>query len=163
MNFENKKECKVCNISFVSKIKNKIYCSKKCKGKYSDKKRMYNENRIKSRKEIDLRYRNKNLEKRRESYKNWAKTDKGKKLRRLSASLRNKRVKKHTPPWIDQKEIYKIYEKCQKMNENANIYSVDHIWPLKGKDFCGLHVPWNLRIITIKENSSKGNKRPNEI
>ena len=55
-------------------------------------------------------------------------------------------------------EIQEIYKKCKQMNKMSIIYHVDHIIPLKGKNVCGLHVPWNLRIITKEENLKKSNK-----
>lgn len=34
---------------------------------------------------------------------------------------------------------------------------VDHIIPLAGENVCGLHVPWNLRIVPGRQNILKGN------
>ena len=35
---------------------------------------------------------------------------------------------------------------------------VDHIIALNRPDVCGLTVPWNLQVITKKQNDAKGNK-----
>lgn len=155
--------CLLCKAQFRNESKyfnRQKYCSKKCKNKASDIRRSKRENRINSRKKIDLKYRNKNLESRRLNYTKWSKTEKGKILRRVSASMRNKRIKLQTPRWADMNAIKEIYLKCKLMNLKENIYQVDHIYPLNGENSCGLHIAENLQIITARENFSKGNKMP---
>lgn len=157
------KICLSCQRLFFNESKyftRQKYCSKKCKQKETDKRRCKKENRIKNRRIIDLRYRNKNIIKRRNNYSIWSKTEKGKILRCASASARSKRVKKQTPIWANLEEIKKIYLLCKEMNlkKGKNTYQVDHIYPLNGENVSGLHVAENLRIITAKQNSSKGNK-----
>ncbi len=67
-----------------------------------------------------------------------------------------------TPKWLTKQnliEIQDIYFCCSEYNRLLEEqYHVDHIIPLQGEYICGLHVPWNLQILTAKENQNKGNK-----
>lgn len=66
-----------------------------------------------------------------------------------------------TPPWLtdEQKaEIKAIYAECRRLQEETGIaHNVDHIHPLQGETVCGLHVPWNLQVLTESENCAKHN------
>jgi hypothetical protein len=72
---------------------------------------------------------------------------------------RKRHVEMATPIWVDQDQIRPFYEEAQRMTKDTGItYHVDHIVPLRGKSVCGLHVPWNLRVIVGTENGTKANK-----
>lgn len=67
-----------------------------------------------------------------------------------------------TPPWLSVEHHAKIaefYHEAREMKKRTGIeHHVDHIIPLKNSLVCGLHVPWNLQILTEAENSRKRNK-----
>lgn len=71
-------------------------------------------------------------------------------------------IKQATPKWltkIDYIEIKDFYYQAQEMTRlSGEKFEVDHIVPLKGENVCGLHVPWNLQVITKTENLKKFNK-----
>jgi hypothetical protein len=67
-----------------------------------------------------------------------------------------------TPNWltaVNKAQIQEMYDiaKAREMQTSVE-YHVDHIIPINGKSVSGLHVPWNLQVITAKENLRKGNK-----
>lgn len=67
-----------------------------------------------------------------------------------------------TPPWLTKEHKEQIkdkYRKAQALQDFTGIpHDVDHIIPLQGEFVSGLHVPWNLRVVTASENRSKHNK-----
>lgn len=67
-----------------------------------------------------------------------------------------------TPPWLTKehfKQMHEIYALAKIKEEfTGEKHHVDHIEPLRGKDRCGLHVPWNLQVLTAEENIKKGNR-----
>lgn len=66
------------------------------------------------------------------------------------------------PSWLTDRhlgEIDSVYAEAARLSEETGIaHQVDHIVPIKGKNVCGLHVPWNLQILTQSENAKKGNR-----
>jgi hypothetical protein len=81
---------------------------------------------------------------------------------RASTKARRRKHKQATPPWLTRKqksEIRSLYEIAITMTKTTGEqYVVDHIVPLRSDEVCGLHVPWNLRVITQEENLVKSNK-----
>lgn len=77
-------------------------------------------------------------------------------------SLRKRRHRNATPKWLTRKqkeEIKQLYLIAVTMTKTTGErYVVDHIVPLISDEVCGLHVPWNLRVITQEENLKKSNK-----
>lgn len=78
----------------------------------------------------------------------------GRRLYAARTAKRRAEKKRATPPWLTTEQIdqiKKFYLICPKGHE------VDHIVPINGKNVCGLHVPWNLQILTKEENCRKSN------
>jgi 5-methylcytosine-specific restriction endonuclease McrA len=81
---------------------------------------------------------------------------------RADTSVRKRRHREATPRWLtpaERLQMRDLYVQARKMTElTRERYVVDHIVPLRGEEVCGLHVPWNLRVITQEENLKKSNK-----
>ena len=78
--------------------------------------------------------------------------------RRKNSSARRARQLRATPPWVENSAFNSIYYEAQKLTKQTGVeYHVDHIIPLKHDLVCGLHVPWNLQILTATENLKKKN------
>ena len=105
-------------------------------------------------------YRKNNPEARKLTTQKWDKKNPDKK-RATAAKYRAKKLQA-TPHWLtenDHREITKKYEYATYLtNLTGEMWHVDHIHPLQGKNICGLHVPSNLQVIPATENLAKSNK-----
>lgn len=95
-----------------------------------------------------------NPERKKEYLKKWNQDNYGKRLA-YNAERRASRIQA-APPWLTEDDyltIDIIYDDAQKVG-----MVVDHIMPLNNPLVCGLHVPWNLQLLTSSANSAKSNK-----
>jgi hypothetical protein len=79
---------------------------------------------------------------------------------------RCRRKKEASPPWLtkeDKTSILLCYKNAKALSKLGIKHEVDHIIPLNHADVCGLHVPWNLRVIPASENNRKSNSLDFEI
>ena len=77
-------------------------------------------------------------------------------------NARRRRFRQATPKWLtaEQKlEIRLKYRLAIELSRRLGVpHAVDHIVPLQGEEVCGLHVPWNMEVITQEQNLKKSNK-----
>ena len=77
-------------------------------------------------------------------------------------SLRRRRFRQATPKWLSAEQKMEIrlkYRLAIELSRRTGVrHAVDHVVPLQGENVCGLHVPWNLEVITQDENLKKSNK-----
>lgn len=91
------------------------------------------------------------------SRKNRGKSNAIKKMYKLAKS-------RACPSWVKdcfgmRVKIENIYNRAKTLSETTGIlHHVDHIIPLRGENVSGLHVPWNLQILTAEENMRKSNR-----
>ena len=112
-----------------------------------------------SKRDQAIQYRLSNPDKVKAATKKWQIANKHKKAqaerKRYAAKLGA------TPDWLsksDMEWMNDIYLEAKKLSDAKGVdVNVDHIVPLQGKDVCGLHVPWNLRLVSRSYNSKKSN------
>jgi hypothetical protein len=107
----------------------------------------------------DKKYREKNKEKLRVKKQEYQK----KNLNEFAArnALRRARKRQALPSWLTKEDkalIKAKYTMAKWLSLTCfQEYHVDHIVPLKSETVCGLHVPWNLQIISATDNLRKNN------
>ena len=115
-----------------------------CKGCVNGKTKKWRSENKQKNAELQKRYRIKNPDKGRERVR-----------RRQAAKLHA------TPNWLSEKHIsamVQFYIEARRTTLETGVkHEVDHIIPLISDVVCGLHVPWNLQILTTVENRSKSN------
>ena len=148
----HKEQIKVWNIANADK--RALYAIKfRCANPQSIKasKRKYylkNAERLKAER---IAYREVNREKECEYGRRYCRINKAYFAERTAA--RRAGLEKATPVWADRTALAIIYAEAA-----AQKKTVDHVIPLKHKLVCGLHVPWNLQLLSLSENCRKHNK-----
>jgi hypothetical protein len=126
--------------------------------KIKESSRLYRENNLGACKETQRKYRLENKERVLQSSARYREKNKSKYAR--YRSHRRARERRAQPHWLSPEDILRM-DLIWKLRELKSFvagvdHEVDHIVPLNGKTVCGLHVPWNLRLITRTENRKKG-------
>lgn len=147
-----------CNI--CSSIRSKEYRNNpvnRCKMEATRK--TYTSSRRVEYAEYAREWRKRNLKACKRRAKRWRQANPDK-TRESNARRRSARLQR-APPWLSLEhrlQIKRIYAEAVKQSkETGTRYEVDHIVPLRGTNVSGLHVPWNLQIITRAENLRKCN------
>lgn len=97
-----------------------------------------------------------NAEKKRKTASEWAKANREKRAA-IWASYYTSKLRA-MPSWASREEIEKVYQEARVMTLQTGVqHHVDHIVPLQGSNVSGLHVHWNLQVLTALDNAKKKN------
>jgi hypothetical protein len=155
-------ECKACHsertVKWQSKNRDKVrsYIRKSCKTAYDRDPDKY---RLKSKQRREAFPEKVRLSVNSSYKKVYAVRHPQERARLNAASAARRRA---SPLWlnaIERAQIREFYDiaKCLSVQTGVK-HHVDHIMPIKGLTSSGLHVPWNLQILTASENCAKKNK-----
>jgi hypothetical protein len=181
MSVDTVKNCQKCNVEKTAHdnflwVKTRWHswcnhCRKVEKKKWDDKNKEHvlktatkwhyeNYERVKDRKiETATRW----IQNNKEKHKEYAKTCYNNNKDKSFANSAKYRAKKRNavPPLLTKDmelQIETLFKQARELTIASGVkHEVDHIIPLQGKTVSGLHVPWNLRVITQFENRSKRN------
>jgi 5-methylcytosine-specific restriction endonuclease McrA len=94
-----------------------------------------------------------------EKAKTWKKENRGQVLH--LRKYERMRLLQRVPKWLSKahkQSINEIYSTARLVSEmTGELFHVDHIVPLRGKNVSGLHVPWNLQVLRAHDNLIKHN------
>lgn len=93
------------------------------------------------------------------SRQNWA--------RRADTVKRRAGKRKRAPVWLSSQHLLEIKQFYLLAKLQADLtgvrHDVHHIYPMHARECSGLHVPWNMTVITHAENMRLSNKMPEGI
>jgi ATPase subunit of ABC transporter with duplicated ATPase domains len=164
------KTCPTCNTVFPYKGK-KTFCNKFCYATFSNKRRsaakrlwaQANKNAVRASQQAWVE---RNPEKRKQASEAYRKRNAG--YYCMKSSVRSRGRKQAEPQWLStddkwlMREVYELRDLRNKLKVGGVIWEVDHIAPIQGKVVCGLHVPWNLRVVPREINRRKSAKLTEE-
>lgn len=86
---------------------------------------------------------------------------------RAGKAARKTAVKQATPSWltaIQRAQVAEFYDiALARTTQTGVAHEVDHIYPIKGTHSRGLHVPWNLQVLTAAANNTKRRRLPSGV
>lgn len=118
--------------------------------------RQYHANNVDKRKLYDKERYPKEKGQRIERASEWNRNNQHRRVHLIAA----RRAAQHlaSPAWLTKTQKDRIKDFYLLRAAYGRDFEVDHIVPIKGKNVCGLHVPWNLQVLTVIENNRKSNQ-----
>lgn len=162
--------CKACSKCLQFKSFDEFYATKDTRDKFTNHCRAcmrarnaeWNKTNRDRKNERNRKFRKLNPSSHRESVRQWK--EKNPSLDNLHKAARRLGRLKACPDWVKTEplasQILSHYQHAQWLTETmGESFQVDHIIPLKSDFVCGLHVPWNLIVLTAEDNRAKSNSR----